>query len=124
MRLEFGDRDVGEAEVERLQNIHCAVDVVKGSVMNEVAYTESLFAYPAYVAIYNCHISFEYALLDESNREIIYVYFRFFNDTDFLPKPYRPLEFADKEIEYSFDWENQNIYYAPDSLGTHTYYLD
>ena len=40
----------------------------------EIIFSQNLFNYPAYVSIYNEHSRYEYALLNEDNHEIIYIY--------------------------------------------------
>ena len=40
----------------------------------KVVFSQNLFNYPAYISIYNEHSRYEYALVDEDNLEIIYIY--------------------------------------------------
>lgn len=60
-----------EAELERIR----AVAVQKGAVVQTPLYTETGFAYPAYVAIFTERDD-EYVLLDRENLSMIYVYNR------------------------------------------------
>lgn len=115
-----------DLEAERLSNINCTIKTSQGSVCNEIEYSETHFDYPAYVAVYNTNMSFEYALADEENSCIVYVYLRLCEGADFLPDKYLPTEFKGKSMEqYDVDWKNQNIYYAPDDDGTgYVYYTD
>ncbi len=117
--------DAYQAETERLANIRCEVQLSTKSVENAITHTELLFHYPAYIAVYNTNMSFEYALADEENRCIIYVYLKLLEGGDFLPEAYLPLEFAGKSmLNYDTSWQNPNIYYATDTSGDHVYYLD
>ncbi len=68
------DEDDYRNEVVRLSQTACKIEVDDYSVINRVDYSESLFAYPAYIAIYDCIHSYEYALLDKEHTSITYVY--------------------------------------------------
>ncbi len=58
-----------EAEVERLASIECTVsDITVG-----IQYDEESYGLPAYVATDGFDYQYEYALVDEANREITYV---------------------------------------------------
>ncbi len=112
-------------EKERLANIHCSVNLPRKTVENSIEYSETLFKYPAYVAVYNTNMSFEYALSDDENRCIIYVFLKLYEGADFLPEAYLPLEFKGKSmLNYDTTWQNQNMYYATDNNGDHVYFLD
>lgn len=112
-------------EIERLANIRCTVEMPQKTVENAIEYSQTLFDYPAYVAVYNTNMSFEYALADEENNCIRYVYLKLYEGADFLPEAYLPLAFRDKSmLNYDTAWKNQNIYYATDGNGDHVYYLD
>jgi len=59
-----------EKEVERLSSIECTVqDITVG-----IQYDEKSYALPAYVAIDGYCCEYEYALLDEKNHTITYIY--------------------------------------------------
>ena len=91
----------------------------------EIMYSDSLFAYPAYVAIYNANSSFEYALLDEENRTVVYVYHQLLNDENSgnTPKEYCPLEFQEKGMGGIGSWDNFHLYYEEDGdSGNYMYY--
>lgn len=95
------------------------------AVKNTINYTEKLFDYPAYITIYNTNMSFEYALTDDENRCIIYIFLKLYEGAKFLPEEYLPLEFQGKSMmNYDTSWQNQNIYYSTDTNGDHVYYLD
>lgn len=61
---------------------------------NKIIYSKNLFKYPSYVSIYNRNHKFEYALIDESNLSIYYIYLSSVSknnivfDEDLLPKKY------------------------------------
>lgn len=112
-------------EKERLANIRCTVELPENTVENAIEYSETLFDYPAYVAVYNTNMSFEYALADDEHNCIRYVYLKLYEGADYIAEEYLPLEFKGKSmLNYDTTWQNQNIYYATDSNGDHVYYLD
>lgn len=112
-------------EKERLSNIQCVIEMPNNAVKNTINYTEKLFDYPAYITIYNTNMSFEYALTDDENRCIIYIFLKLYEGAKFLPEEYLPLEFQGKSMmDYDTSWQNQNIYYSTDTNGDHVYYLD
>ncbi|MEE1281817.1 MAG: hypothetical protein UHK60_06145 [Acutalibacteraceae bacterium] len=121
----YSDKQAYEKEIMRLENISCSVDTSEKTVVNKIQYSDSLFDYPSYVAVYNTNLSFEYALADEENNSVIYIYLKQCEGADFLPEEYLPIEFrGNSMMDYDLKWENQNIYYAPDSNGDHVYYQD
>lgn len=61
------------SEKERLENI----TVKYKDKVNKMYYTELNFNYPALVSVFNDNGCYEYALLDEENHRIIYVYSQF-----------------------------------------------
>lgn len=117
--------DAYRTEKERLSNIQCTVKLPNKTVNNAIEYSKTLFYYPAYVAVYNTNMSFEYALTDDENNRIRYVYIKLYEGADYLTEEYLPLEFKGKSmLNYDTSWQNQNIYYATDANGDHVYYLD
>lgn len=125
LKGDYPDTDSYEAELERLSNIGCSIKTSKGTVKNKVEYSETSFDYPAYITIYNTNMSFEYALTDDANKCVVYIYLKLCEGRDFLPDKYLPIEFKGKSMmEYDTDWKNQNIYYAPDGKGVYLHYLD
>ena len=121
----YPDQAAYDAELQRLQGISCSVSLPEETANNTVQYSETLFAYPAYITVYNTNLSFEYALTDAKTRSIVYVYIKLYEGADFLPSEYLPLEFAGSSMmDYDSTWTNQNIYYAPCGNGDHAYYKD
>lgn len=111
-------------EVERIKNTQCTVRLngEGDCVTNSVMYSEELFAYPAYVAVYASNLSYEYALLDEENNTIIYVYLQMKDGYEILPAEHLPLENLGKNMYEKNSWDNPNIYYAKDKYGDYMSY--
>ena len=121
----YPDEESYESEIMRLKNISCSIKTSEDTVINNIEYSDTLFDYPAYIAIYNTNISFEYALADDEHNCVIYIYLKQCEGFDFLPKEYLPQEFRETSMmEYDVSMENQNIYYAPEENGDYVYYLD
>lgn len=121
----YSDKDAYEKEIMRLENISCSIETSEKTVVNKIQYSDTLFDYPSYVTVYNTNLSFEYALADEKNNSVIYIYLKQCEGADFLPEEYLPIEFKEKSMmNYDLKWENQNIYYTSDANGDHVYYLD
>lgn len=105
------------SEIERLKSISCEIKNPSNSdcYTNYIEYDETNFNYPAYVTVYASHDTYEYALIDEDNLTIIYVYLQMIlkkSDVKFehsyLPKSLSVLE---EFGEIPNSWENPNIYY-------------
>ncbi|MBQ4529800.1 MAG: zf-HC2 domain-containing protein [Lachnospiraceae bacterium] len=113
-------------EKERLANTKCQVKLspAEGSVTNSVLYSEELFAYPAYIAVYSSNLSYEYALIDEQEERIIYVYMQMKDGNEVLPKEFLPLEYQGKDMYEENSWDNVNIYFGKDKYGDYSYFMD
>ena len=62
------------AEIERLSSAQSTLDY-KGEVLTrKVIYDEEMYRLPAFIAIDGYDSEYEYALINESEREIVYVY--------------------------------------------------
>lgn len=97
-----------ELEKERLSKIEVEVN----NKSNNIQYNEKDFNLPAYVAIYNDDCSYEYALVDENNKKIIYVYTRFMYDKDIeFDKKYLPLNF-NEEMESTEAYQKRFSIYS------------
>ena len=94
------------------------------TVTNSVEYSKKLFAYPAYIAIYASNLSYEYALLDEENNRIIYVYLQMKDANGVIPDEHLPLEFLGKDMYENNNWDNPNIYFSKDQHNDYLYYKD
>ena len=115
-----------EEEVKRIEDTTCQVQVsLQGeTVTNSVMYSEELFKYPAYVAIYNSNLSYEYALLDVANHKIIYVYLQLKDGNEIIPEEYLPIEAVGMDMYVNSSWDNQNLYFSQDKNGDYCYYKD
>lgn len=115
-----------EAEKERLSKITCEIqmDGKEDIVTNEIWYVEDVFCYPAYVAVFENDSSYEYALLDEANRRIIYVFLQY-QDGSNIPEEYLPAG-AKEDLEENrrTDLDEFNLYYSEDEEGEFTFYRD
>lgn len=111
-------------EKERISSLKCEVPLSEneGSVSNSIVYSEELFAYPAYIAIYASNLSYEYALTDEKNNKIIYVYAKLKDLNGMIPDKYLPIETIGKNMYEKNSWDNINIYYAEDENGDYKFY--
>ena len=111
-------------EIERLKKVSCEIkDYNYGnvrSITKTIQYDETNFNYPAYVAAFASHDTYEYALIDKENKTIICVYLQMIIakskikfESDYLP------HFLSKQEEEHWDLgssleteqEKQNIYY-------------
>ena len=125
LKAEYPNTAAYQAERERLENICCTIDTPDDTVDNKIEYTQTLFNYPAYVAIYNTNMSFEYALVDDASQSVVYVFLKLYEGSDFLVDAYLPKEFqGGASMRYDTTWSGKNIYYATDGNGDHVYYLD
>ena len=69
------DSQIFAKEKDRLSKINCVVSAPSGeSWTQEVYYDEETYKYPAYIATDGYTHTYEYALLDEENTSIIYVF--------------------------------------------------
>lgn len=100
-----------EIEKERLARIETNIN---GNTQ-KVKYNEKDFKFPAYVAIYADDFTYEYALIDEESKKIIYVYTRFMNEKDIeFDKVYLPINF-EKDMEPKEPYEKGFNIYSFDS---------
>ena len=120
--------DTYKKEVERIANTKCKVQLSASdagdTVTNSVEYTKKLFVYPAYIAIYASNLSYEYALLDEENHRIIYVYLQMKDANGMIPDEYLPLEVLGKDMYENNNWDNPNICFFKDKHNDYRYYKD
>lgn len=120
------EEEVYLKEKERLAGIQCQVQLSpsEGSITNKISYSETLFSYPAYIATYASNLSYEYALLDEEEQKIIYVYLQLKDGNGVLPEEYLPLEYQGKDMYEKNSWDNINIYFGKDKNGDYAYFMD
>jgi hypothetical protein len=103
-------KDDYNKEVKRLSELKMTY---RGEV-NEVKYDTENFEYPAYVTIYADDYSYEYALIDDENNRIIYIYtwFIYPDDVEFS-KEYLPKEF----MENASGLNGYSMYYIKNAGG-------
>lgn len=100
-----------EKEIERLQGI---TDMYEEQV-HAITCDKKNFIYPAYVSIYNFDSTYAYALCDEENSIIYYIYLQFIPenkvqfDNELLPQGY--LTDENKYNMYAYEIENDGWYY-------------
>lgn len=113
-----------KTEKERLAGLKCEITLSEKEqpVSNSIVYSEDLFSYPAYVTIYGSNLSYEYALVDEQNNRIIYVYAKMKDLNEIIPDKYLPIEAIDKNMYENNSWDNINIYFAEDQNGDYRFY--
>lgn len=120
----YDDEELYKKELERLAGITCTIELPNETVTNKIQYSETLFDYPAYISICDTNTCYEYALIDDDNKSITYVFFTYLFDIDILDEECLPISIREAgEIDYAIKWENQNIYFATyDKTGDHWYY--
>lgn len=81
--------------------------------INNIVYDTKNFIYPAYVTIFNQNHCYEYALLNNEECKIIYVFTQFIelNNVKF-DKKYLPVDFGKEKSSTGF-----NIYYSENGFG-------
>lgn len=119
-------KDVYEKEKERLSDIECTIErsAEGDTVTNHIRYTEEQSEYPAYVTICDYNGIYEYALLDEDNCRIIYVYMQYC-DGENVPKEYWLVKNDSRAESVWYKGEDDfNLYFAEDESGDFMYYKD
>ena len=101
-----------EAEFETEKQRLSKITVSGKNGINKAKYDEKSFLYPAYVAIEGYDFCYEYALINESSRQVIYVYV--------MNTIYRDVKFDRKYLPdyYMKDFENFEV----DGLDRFTIY--
>ena len=100
MECRFVNDETFEEECSRLSQIKKKKD----SQINEVQYSETLFQYPAYIAMYDWSSCYEYALILEEENKIVYVFLQ--GNSQRVDKNYMPLNRNNENSNfsiYSFD---------------------
>ena len=121
--MEYTDEEY-QKELQRLSEIEVEIELpsTQKVVSNGIVFDEKSFLYPAYVAIYGCNLSYEYALTDEENHKIIYVYSRLQDMNGMIPDKYLPLEVIGKDMYENNSWDNINIYFSEYKDGEYMSY--
>ena len=68
------------AEIKRLQAISLTIQSKDEKAENKILYDEDSYQYPAYITIDGFDHTYEYALIKEEKREVIYLYFAYPNN--------------------------------------------
>ncbi len=100
MTCSFSNNEMFERECSRLSQL----TVKKESEINKIRYSETLFKYPAYVAMYDWSSCYEYALILEEENKIVYVFLQ--GSSQKVDKEYMPLKINNESMKfsmYSFD---------------------
>ncbi len=99
MECSFDNVEQFQAECNRLSQI----SVDNNTEKNEIQYSETLFKYPAYIAMYDWSSCYEYALILEEQKKIVYVFLQ--GQTQKVDKSYMPLSnnIGNGFSIYSFD---------------------
>lgn len=69
----YGDEQFSD-EISRLQKLSKTIEYNEEEHTNNVIYDEDSYSYPAYITIDGFGNTYEYALIDQSNNRIVYVY--------------------------------------------------
>ena len=96
----FSDDEMFEKECLRLSNIM----VENAGQINEIQYSETLFNYPAYIAMYDWSSCYEYALVSKDEKKIVYVFLQ--GDSQKVDEKYMPIHGGNDDAGfsiYSFD---------------------
>ena len=69
----YGDEQFSD-EISRLQGLAKTIEYGEEEYTNNVLYDENSYTYPAYITIDGFGNTYEYALIDEFNNRIVYIY--------------------------------------------------
>lgn len=117
LECEWAD-GVLEKEMDRLSTLYVEYD----SERNNILYDEELFAYPAYISVYDINENgagyMEYALIDEENSKVIYIYSQLMSDiNEKIDAKYLALETVkDEWVDRAY-----NMYYFSTRQGEGLY---
>ena len=73
------DQELFDSEAARLAALECTIEDNGQTYTNYVLYEEEVYPYPAYITIDGYDSTYEYALMDEENSRIIYLYISYPN---------------------------------------------
>ncbi len=106
-----------EEEITRLSQIKYEYDVNGKKVTKQIVYDERLFEYPAYITVYCSDLSYEYALINQEENKIVYIYANQINFKDIVSKSYIPVEKQTENLYQGNSMDNINIYFLKDGTG-------
>gem|GEM_PF-5639751 len=119
------DEEHFSSEISRLSSLESTMEY-KGEILTQyVRYDEEMYYLPAYITIDGRDSEYEYALIDESANEIIYVYLSFPNVAeavyhDYLKRDlsaYVTADTLDGFCMYSFYFDDGKYWAEPEDLG-------
>ena len=73
LKARYSEEDF-KSEIERLSGIECEIISGQSKYVGKIKYDDQMYNYPAYIASDGYCNGYEYALIDEKNKEIIYVH--------------------------------------------------
>ncbi len=82
MECDYSEQEF-EKEIARLKSVTATLD----GVTNSIIYNEDYFEYPAYISMFNWSSCYEYALILEEEKKIVYVFVQ--GDGQIPPSKYR-----------------------------------
>lgn len=97
------DKEVFEQEGQRLSGLSMTIASGEESHVNTALYDADSYNYPAYITIDGFGHTYEYALMDEENLRIIYVYLAYPDDESGVDARYLKRDAAVYEAEDTFD---------------------
>lgn len=125
LKCTYTEQEYNE-EINRLKGIKCEIPLKDGPIVHTVEYSDTKFSSPAYITAYGSFGMFEYALCNDADKTIVYVYLQHIaNDDVAFSKDYLPLEYQDgKQLLEDTGFDNTNIYYAYQGNGVYMNYKD
>lgn len=109
------DKDEFNTEVERIKSVNQPFrDIVKN-----IFFAKTGFKYPAYITIWDGNGTYEYAIVDEENTKIAYVFNQLFDwkDTD-VAEDYLPKDYSVPSTSKDTGKDGYSMYYVYDEFGT------
>ncbi|MBR1392078.1 MAG: hypothetical protein IJ567_11690 [Lachnospiraceae bacterium] len=97
------ENDQFHDEIERLANLSMTIKNRDEQYTNSVLYDTEGYHYPAYITIDGFGNTYEYALIDQDNHEIIYIYLAYPNVRDFPYRDYLKKDLSLYEEENTLD---------------------
>lgn len=104
LKYKYNDLEFFNKEIYRLNNLE--IYNVKSNTSKKCLYIENMFDFPVYISIYNYDKCYEYALVDEMNLTIHYIYINNNNDFYIFDEIYRPT----KKLIYYYEHMLYSIY--------------
>lgn len=104
------DQETYNQEVNRL----AAIKQVCGEEVHYVWKDEKNFLFPAIVAIYNNNHCYEYALLDDKNKKIYYIFLQFiYKDDVMFDKSFLPFNYVNPDDNLEIEGKSIYLFRTP-----------